>query len=87
MQHGLQNNYSMENNFSNLLQALSRMSYFCKGEDVDPMERDQDCTHRVCDLIMISGLSHLDERVQGKADYPKDPYTRSVEMNCPKCGY
>ena len=54
------------------------MSYFCKGEDVDLMERD---------LVMISGLSHLDARVQGSKDYPEDPFTKVVERNCPNCGY
>ena len=31
------------------------MSYFGKGKEVDLDERDKDCTHQVCDLVMISG--------------------------------
>ena len=63
------------------------MSYFCKGKDVDLDERDQDCTHQVCDLVIISGLSHLNARVTGKKDFPGDPYTKAVKRNCPKCGF
>ena len=68
MQQVPQNNFTMTNNLSILLQAISGMGYYGKGKEVDLMESEENCTHKVCDLVLISVLSHLDTRMQGNAD-------------------
>ena len=88
MQQGHQKTTIMVTNFDTQLHELGRMSYYSKGKELDLDELDENCIHWVSDLIMISGLSHLDARVQtGNKDYKVDPHTGAVEKNCPKCGY
>ena len=43
----------------------------------------------VCSRLILSGMRHLDERVQPerKNDYVSDPNTGEVEKTCPKCNF
>ena len=42
---------------NNLLQALSGMSYLCKGLEVDLIEKEENSVRNVVDLYHVSGLS------------------------------
>ena len=52
-------------------------------------EQDEDCNHMVCSRLILSGMRHLDERVQPECnnDYVSDPNTGEVEKTCPKCNF
>ena len=87
---GHQKSAIMVTNIDTTIQERGRMTYHAKGKLMDLDEHEEDSTHQVCSLLMISGLPHLDARVQsGYKDYKTDPLTGAMEKNCPcpRCGY
>ena len=63
------------------------MSYEVPEKHLGLEDADDTCSHTILSLLHACSLSKLDIRQAGNHDHKIDPYTLTVEEECPRCGY